>query len=943
MELARSERGYALNRQNKTLRKMLYDLAHYQPDLFSAPSLSIFETQPNPTTTAVETSSNPNSTTSTTTNEWKTRCQTQFHILLRTQEDNISNNSTNTIKFTPYCKLVQTKSIKVQNKHTRGKSIEDVVALLWQIGEKCKQVIQFDISRASRITFQALRGLFLTKSFGTQLIIFRARKQTAINDQSLQLIASRCYQLKVIDFSQCPNVTDSGLRGLLRSTAAQMEAISLNGCTQITGTTLKNISKHCIRLNLLDISHCPKVHDVGWMACGNFTPTQNKQTHRNNRRKTTTKTNTNTNTTKPTTVVIQCLKFLNLQQLGNRTLNDDPSQHDTMHNKKRYSTSEKCVALTLQQHRHVMVLNISNNATLITNKSMQTIGTYMTSLVSLNVARNRQITDEGLRCIGQGCVKLQAINLTSLGRLTTPGIYQIIQLRSNSIKLINLNGLQGILPLALIYTLSKHLPYAKPALSFYGFTPVDDVVLKKLTHQWNFIEKAAASVLQASVRGSRDRAKVRILKKVMSHRIQMAWHRYKAKKETFVRQQEYQNERIRAKQLVEWMKIWLENKRFRTQDQKNKRLKGLLKHMKKNATIISSLYRGHYYRHHRRSPIADIMVWLKGKFERDQRAKGIHALMCLQRKHRKYSWKISDRIEALETAQRKRDCSYAVRVLQQSIRMFNAKMTLHYLWEEWNLKHWNIYQACVTIQCMVRKHQAIILKLKLRHMRREGIKRKHRAAATIQAALYRGRNGKILAYEIYCSRTIAATTIQSLIRQYQVGHWSTMSPDLLYEKWKMKSDYEIMYALQTSAQRIKKEQMKDVEGHSASDSDEDWEQVWDDAQQCHLYFSAKRNDTRKDPSSLRQWEKSFVGQKVMIYDEWEDKRWVKATIKSYNAWKNKWKVIFAGKDGDYRWIDIKERHDLFMMKKDGDNGEPEGGDWVMLRLLFPGKRDPMDL
>jgi len=143
--------------------------------------------------------------------------------------------------------------------------------------------------------------------------------------------------------------------------------------------------------------------------------------------------------------------------------------------------------------------------------------------------------------------------------------------------------------------------------------------------------------------------------------------------------------------------------------------------------------------------------------------------------------------------------------------------------------------------------------------------------------------------------------------------------------------------LQNSKQGLMKAEM---EGNSASESDEEWEPVWDDVNQCEMFFSAKRNATRKDPTTLRTWERSLVGQKIMLFDIWdEDKRWVKAAVKKYNSWKNKWKIIYAGKDGDYKWINMREQHHLIMMKRDGD----EKGDWCMLRALFPPRRNEEDL
>ena len=202
MELAKTERSYSLQRQNKTLHAMLKNLATYDKLLQPRPSQSIFRKprrKNNNTGTTVNTA--PSSS-----DVWKQRCQTQFHRLLRSQD--VPDSSTGQrIEFTPIVQLFQTKSIKI--KHTKAFTVEDVVALFWQIGDKCKACIQFDMSRASRVSFDAIRGLLLTPSFGAQLIILRAVQQPAINDQSLGLFASRCTRLKVIDFSKCQNIWSS--------------------------------------------------------------------------------------------------------------------------------------------------------------------------------------------------------------------------------------------------------------------------------------------------------------------------------------------------------------------------------------------------------------------------------------------------------------------------------------------------------------------------------------------------------------------------------------------------------------------------------------------------------------------------------------------------------------------------------------------------------------
>jgi hypothetical protein len=891
MQMARSERSLKMKRQDKIMSKMLRDLDHHRSsypsspsNMFASPTQSVFKKR---------TKKSPS-------DQWKKRCQRHFHRLLRGQDSDSNSH------FTRVSQLIQTKSMKL-SPHTQSMSYEDVVALFWQIGDKCSNIIQFDLSYIPNCTFESIRAVLITPSFSANLIILRARAQDAIDDQSLRLFSTRCFSLKVIDFGQCRNVSDTGLRFLLNS--ANIEAISLSGCKQITGGTLRALTGElahcrldaaCTNLELLDVSHCPLVHDLGWIAFGHSGVTGKYQ-------------------------MLNNVHYLNLEKIGNNDTNDTKSS-------MRYRTTETGLCAALRCHNNVLVLNVSNNLKLVTNASMKVIGKHMRNLVSLNVSRNRKITDVGISYIAKGCRSIQAMNISGLGKLTTPGIYQLLKLRAQSMKLLNMNGLQGTLPVSLILPLCKHLPYAMPAVTFYGFKPINDVEHQKLIQQWTFIEHAAAQAVQSRLRGKYDRAKVRLLQNVMSNRIQFCWRIYNAKQKYQQRKQKLMLQTAASIQLQKWAKIILWRMEQTRNEYKQSQLAELLKRLGKSATVLSSLYRGHYMRHNHHSPISDVMIHLNSRRSRILRQNGIYSVVVLQRKFRKYINQLRRQTDNKEQEQRKIDCYLAVRVLQQSIRIFNAKMKLHYLWEEWNSKNQRIYNACVTLQCLIRCYLSIQLKLRLRQLRREGIKRKHQAASTIQAALTRGLRGRTIGYEFYSLRYNAAVKIQALMRSTFVGHWSSMSPDLLYEKWKDKASYEIMEALQNATLRTK---MEDMEGNSASESDEEWEPVWDHVNDCQMYFSAKRNATRRDPSSLRQWERSLVHQKIMLFDQ---ERWVKATVKKYNSWKNKWKVILADSDGDYHWIDLKERHDLVMMRQNG-----EFGDWCMLRNLFPPRRDVIDL
>ena len=92
----------------------------------------------------------------------------------------------------------------------------------------------------------------------------------------------------------------------------------------------------------------------------------------------------------------------------------------------------------------------------------------------------------------------------------------------------------------------------------------------------------------------------------------------------------------------------------------------------------------------------------------------------------------------------------------------------------------------------------------------------------------------------------------------------------------------------------------------------------------------------EDPNQLRVWERSLVNRKIFFFDEEDTGTWAKCAITKYNSWKNKHKVVFADKDGDYKWVNLRKNHHLCMMRAINNNE----GDYVMLRNLFPNRRAP---
>ena len=88
-----------------------------------------------------------------------------------------------------------------------------------------------------------------------------------ITDTSIMAIAQDCKYLASLEVRRCPNLTDSALSSLVKNTKDTLKILSLNGCIQITDSTLQDIADYALELERLDVSFCTKLTEEGvWMV-----------------------------------------------------------------------------------------------------------------------------------------------------------------------------------------------------------------------------------------------------------------------------------------------------------------------------------------------------------------------------------------------------------------------------------------------------------------------------------------------------------------------------------------------------------------------------------------------------------------------------------------------------------------------------------------------------
>ncbi|CDS41060.1 fbxl20 [Echinococcus multilocularis] len=80
--------------------------------------------------------------------------------------------------------------------------------------------------------------------------------------QPKPLVIAGCKELRVLEASQCIQITDAGLAALARN-CVNLEKLDLEYCSQVTDATLVQLATYCPRINTLVLSHCDQITDEG--------------------------------------------------------------------------------------------------------------------------------------------------------------------------------------------------------------------------------------------------------------------------------------------------------------------------------------------------------------------------------------------------------------------------------------------------------------------------------------------------------------------------------------------------------------------------------------------------------------------------------------------------------------------------------------------------------
>ena len=539
---------------------------------------------------------------------------------------------------------------------------------------------------------------------------------------------------------------------------------------------------------------------------------------------------------------------------------------------------------------------------------MSAIGIHCSKLLSLNLTRCYKITNRGVILLSEGTPALQALNLTSV-RLVNEHMMLKVSKNCTVLCLLILENCQSRFKMSTLVSLRNLLKYARVADEFYGLMPIDNIIYEKLKAQTRFFKDGAATHIQCMMRVNfakklHEKKKKDFLNK-MSRRIGRFARVYILKKKVAEWASEYKR-RFAAGQVINSnIRIFLAKQKMK----KTAVFRELVKKLNNAAARIQGLYRGYYGRfYHSDCSVAyqSILV-LRELLRRRRRVK---SAICIQKVYRGHLGRRYAGGKSEEDRIRENDVKHAVLRCQCFIRMANAIALRRRLYAAWYQKWWTENKAAEKIQCHVRIMicKRIVHEERLRQ-RLEGMKRNLAAAKIASMWKTQHEMKKNDPFE-YQRKFAAASRIQALYRGSKIQHWKILK-DLPFRRSVMhKRMMESTVARGRADNRL---YLRGMQGDSASESDEDWEEYYDEEEGTKFWWSLKENRKRYDnPYLEKQWERSLVGMKARVRNN-RDGQWIQATITKFNPVKNKHRFVYPSLDGGYEWINVRKYHERVMI------------------------------
>ncbi|KAJ8772019.1 hypothetical protein K2173_027196 [Erythroxylum novogranatense] len=126
---------------------------------------------------------------------------------------------------------------------------------------KCSRLLCLKLGLCTNVSNKGLLHMSTNCSMLLELDLYRCK---GIADDGLAALASGCKKLKKLNLSYCDKVTDIGM--VYISHMGVLSDLEMRGLTEISSAGLTELAARCKSLTTLDLKHCKKINDLGFLA-----------------------------------------------------------------------------------------------------------------------------------------------------------------------------------------------------------------------------------------------------------------------------------------------------------------------------------------------------------------------------------------------------------------------------------------------------------------------------------------------------------------------------------------------------------------------------------------------------------------------------------------------------------------------------------------------------
>jgi len=257
-------------------------------------------------------------------------------------------------------------------------------------------------------------ALYEVGASGTSLMSLSLYCCSGITDDGLTQVSFGCPNLVLVELYRCINITDLGLESLSQGCHA-LKSLNLGYCAAISDRGIGSIFRNCRNISALIISYCRGVSGVGFTGCPSTLSYLEAESCM----------------ISPEGMLDIVsgggLEYLNFYNLRSSAGLDGLGRVSSL-TKLRFLNLRMCRYLTDDS-----VVAIASACPLIEEWSLAVchgvrlpgwtaIGLYSNKLRILHVNRCRNICDQGLQALKDGCMCLEVLHIHGCGKITNNGL-----------------------------------------------------------------------------------------------------------------------------------------------------------------------------------------------------------------------------------------------------------------------------------------------------------------------------------------------------------------------------------------------------------------------------------------------------------------------------------------------------------------------------------------